>query len=207
MNCGRVSNQLSAYIDRELTGAEMLSIRKHLGECEGCRAEYDALGGMKMLLGRLRTIAPRQDMIGATMRRWEGQRESARGHNLAARGAGMPRLALLSNLWERCQVLVPWRMPPSSWRLRAALATAALVAALALTGVFLHTPRHSDALIATSPVDVLEGRDPVSRQADREWVTLGSSLLNPSLTRPTDGSLPVNWVNVSLPGDPFSSSH
>ena len=54
MNCGRVSNQLSAYVDRELTGAEMLHIRSHLGACESCRAEHEALYRMKMMLGRLK---------------------------------------------------------------------------------------------------------------------------------------------------------
>ena len=58
MNCGRVSNQLSAYVDRELTGAEMLQIRAHLGACDSCRAEYEALGRIKMMLGRLRTAEP-----------------------------------------------------------------------------------------------------------------------------------------------------
>ena len=43
MNCGRVSNQLSAYLDRELTGTEMLQIRSHLTECDRCRSEHEAL--------------------------------------------------------------------------------------------------------------------------------------------------------------------
>ena len=44
MNCGRVSNQLSAYIDRELTGAEMLSVRGHLGDCDSCQMRNTADG-------------------------------------------------------------------------------------------------------------------------------------------------------------------
>src|SRR5436305_5525578 len=78
MNCGRVSNQLSAYVDRELTGAEMLQIRSHIGGCDSCRAEYEALALMKMLLGRLRTPDLRSDFQSATVRRFE---QSGTGRN------------------------------------------------------------------------------------------------------------------------------
>ena len=43
MNCGRVSNQLSAYIDRELTGTEMLQIRAHLGDDFQSGGHIDAI--------------------------------------------------------------------------------------------------------------------------------------------------------------------
>ena len=68
MNCGRVSNQLSAYIDRELTGAEILSIRSHLGGCDPCRAEYEALNRMKTMLGRLQPPEPRPDFVVSSLR-------------------------------------------------------------------------------------------------------------------------------------------
>jgi len=71
MNCGRVTNQLSAYIDRELTGAELLSIRSHLGGCDSCRAEYEALNRLKTMLGRLGTPEPRSDFVASTLRRFE----------------------------------------------------------------------------------------------------------------------------------------
>src|SRR5438067_1752080 len=82
MNCGRVSNQLSAYLDRELTGAEMLHIRSHLGGCDSCRAEHESLSRMKMLLGRLRTPAPSHDFLMATLRRFE---ETGSGMSLGSR--------------------------------------------------------------------------------------------------------------------------
>ena len=47
MHCGRVSNLLSAYIDRELAGAEMLPIRHHLDVCPGCAAEHESLRRVK----------------------------------------------------------------------------------------------------------------------------------------------------------------
>ncbi len=43
MNCFKVSHHLSAYLDSELTGSEMLAIRSHLGICPHCRAELESL--------------------------------------------------------------------------------------------------------------------------------------------------------------------
>src|SRR5437667_11763584 len=73
MNCGRVSNQLSAYIDRELTGVEMLHIRRHLDDCDPCRSEYEALCRMKTLLGGLRSVEPHPGFVASVLGRWEGQ--------------------------------------------------------------------------------------------------------------------------------------
>lgn len=50
MNCKSVQNRLSAYIDRELTGTEMLSVRAHLSVCEMCRIEEDGLRRLKQVL-------------------------------------------------------------------------------------------------------------------------------------------------------------
>src|SRR3954469_4698625 len=79
MNCGRVSNQLSAYIDRELTGVEMLHIRRHLDGCAACCDEYDALCRMKMALGRLRSAEPKSEFVRHTARRWGRRRASDGG--------------------------------------------------------------------------------------------------------------------------------
>ena len=79
MNCGRVSNQLSAYINRELTGVEMLHIRRHLDDCAACCAEYDALCRMKMALGRLRSAEPRTELVRQTVSRWERHQASDGG--------------------------------------------------------------------------------------------------------------------------------
>ena len=53
MNCRRTSTLLSAYIDRELTGHEMLLIRDHLSSCRACGEEYESLRLLKQLLGAL----------------------------------------------------------------------------------------------------------------------------------------------------------
>lgn len=61
MNCRRVVNLISPYVDGELTGAEMLAIRRHLGECPECSEEYESLRMTKLAVARLRNVAPRED--------------------------------------------------------------------------------------------------------------------------------------------------
>jgi predicted anti-sigma-YlaC factor YlaD len=50
MNCKSVQNQLSAYLDREIAGDEMLAIRAHLHDCAECREEAEALKTLKRML-------------------------------------------------------------------------------------------------------------------------------------------------------------
>ncbi|MBC8139208.1 MAG: zf-HC2 domain-containing protein [Fibrella sp.] len=53
---------LSAYIDRELTGMEMLEVRAHVEQCEGCRAEQESLAQTKRLLSSLSYTTPRAEL-------------------------------------------------------------------------------------------------------------------------------------------------
>jgi anti-sigma factor RsiW len=62
MNCHRLSNLLSAYIDGELTGVEMIEIRNHLDGCPACQDDLDQVRAMKRLVGRLRTAQPAADL-------------------------------------------------------------------------------------------------------------------------------------------------
>ncbi len=211
MNCGRVSNQLSAYIDRELTGAEMLTIRRHLGDCDDCQAEYEALCRMKMLLGRLQSPSPGPDFVPATLRRWEGHAPAYAG--IAAGSQWWTFLVgSLVDAWDRTVAI--WLCQPAwaagrfslgAWRRPVVLATAALAAALVMTGVMLHQPRHADALIATSPLAVLEGQDPLNGPSNSEWVSLSQPGLSSPLSQPAGSQPALGWVNVSLHGDTFGS--
>lgn len=56
MLCSRVLSQLNAYIDYELTGAEMLEIREHLSGCQTCAREYASARQVKQLLRGLPTV-------------------------------------------------------------------------------------------------------------------------------------------------------
>ncbi len=69
MNCRKVTNLMSAYVDGELTGFEMLEIRRHLSECPDCSLEHDSMRAMKQAVARLRTVAPREDFATAILSR------------------------------------------------------------------------------------------------------------------------------------------
>lgn len=62
VNCRRICSLLSAYIDAELTGYEMLEIRAHLDDCAPCRMEHESLRATKHLLGSLALKAPREEL-------------------------------------------------------------------------------------------------------------------------------------------------
>ena len=69
MNCRRVINSISAYVDGELTGAEMLEIRRHLSECPDCREEYDSIRQVKFSIAGLRTVTPRPEFVASIVSR------------------------------------------------------------------------------------------------------------------------------------------
>jgi anti-sigma factor RsiW len=58
MNCRSVQQQLSAYVDRELAGREMLEIRSHLSACSRCAAEEEDIRTLKSLLAGVPTVEP-----------------------------------------------------------------------------------------------------------------------------------------------------
>jgi predicted anti-sigma-YlaC factor YlaD len=62
MNCNSVQTRLSAYLDRELTGSELLDLRAHLAECRECRAEETELRNLKTMLGGLEAPQPSDDL-------------------------------------------------------------------------------------------------------------------------------------------------
>jgi hypothetical protein len=132
MHCGRVSNLLSAYIDRELAGTEMLQIRHHLESCSGCSAHHEALGHVKSLLGAAAPLEPHGDMAAAVMRRWEHRQQQA---------AAPPVRRPWS--WK-------WFEDAQRWnRYSLALTSACLVLALAGTAMALRSkPKYADAVAA-----------------------------------------------------------
>lgn len=53
MNCKQINTKLSAYLDGELDGTEMLLVRSHLTDCGDCRTELEMLRRVKQMLGEL----------------------------------------------------------------------------------------------------------------------------------------------------------
>ena len=58
MNCNAVQTRLSAYLDRELTGEELLVLRAHLSVCPECRQAETELRLLKSLLGQMTAPEP-----------------------------------------------------------------------------------------------------------------------------------------------------
>ena len=81
MNCRKVNNLLSAYIDGELAGYEYRQIRDHLARCPECLDEYEGLLQTKRLLSRLRVQEAAPELPASILKRIETMdaAESVRG--------------------------------------------------------------------------------------------------------------------------------
>lgn len=151
MVCGRVSNLLSAYLDLELTGYEMLAVRHHLRGCSECRADYEALAQVRRLLGALPAVPPRAGGEERALARLATGRRTPRGIFHARRGLA----------WSP-----GWLMRGAAW---AGVAGLALVATLMCAG--LRRPQQPDAVVAMiRPSDAYLEINPVSFR--RTWPEL-----------------------------------
>jgi hypothetical protein len=56
LNCQRTQSLLSAFLDGELTGEEMLLVRRHVFSCNDCHKEFVSLQVVKRLLGSLDSV-------------------------------------------------------------------------------------------------------------------------------------------------------
>ena len=88
MNCSNVQNALSAYIDRELTGEQMLSIRSHLRYCPRCSQEHQALSALKTELVELPSLEPRAELEREIMQAINREESEARPIRLSSRSLG-----------------------------------------------------------------------------------------------------------------------
>lgn len=62
-NCYRSKSLLSAYLDRELSGEEMIILRDHLAQCSDCSVEFDELRSVKAALIRIPRVEPAPDLL------------------------------------------------------------------------------------------------------------------------------------------------
>jgi len=62
MNCHRVQSLISAYVDCELPGVEMLAIRQHLNQCSECNSEFESLLSIKRAFGTMQPRPPAADL-------------------------------------------------------------------------------------------------------------------------------------------------
>jgi anti-sigma factor RsiW len=50
MSCKSIQSKLSAYLDGEMSGTEMQSVRSHVHGCHACQSELDGLKSVQMVL-------------------------------------------------------------------------------------------------------------------------------------------------------------
>ena len=58
LNCHRARQLISPYLDDQLTGRQMLSLRQHFSECPSCEAEHRSISQVKRLLRSLHQPQP-----------------------------------------------------------------------------------------------------------------------------------------------------
>lgn len=91
MNCRSVQQSLSAYIDQELSGREMLLIRSHVLECEQCSAEEEEIRRLKGLLTNAPMVEPPDGFEQRLKESLDGGRPLNRG-----RSYGLPFLGVMA---------------------------------------------------------------------------------------------------------------
>lgn len=62
MNCQWVQDNLSAYMDKELSDTQISAIGEHLSDCSGCRTGYERIKHAWEVLNLWEEIEPRPDL-------------------------------------------------------------------------------------------------------------------------------------------------
>jgi len=63
LNCNNVNAKLSAYLDGEICGIEMMMIRSHLQHCDSCQRELEEIRTIKHLMGSLPGAQPCDTLV------------------------------------------------------------------------------------------------------------------------------------------------
>lgn|SRR5690554_3967200 len=63
MNCHRIQNLLSSYLDQELSADSRRLVRKHLFQCSSCARLYEELTQVKRTLGNLEPPSSPGDIL------------------------------------------------------------------------------------------------------------------------------------------------
>jgi hypothetical protein len=146
MVCSRVQNLLSAYCDRELTGAEMLDIRSHLDRCQSCRHEHDTLLQVKRLMGALGSAEPPRAFDPACL-----ETATSRGWGWAElKWAARPLLSEARFIAEDTASFLR-RQYRHFHTLPTRLALSGTVGIVLVTTALFHAPQHPDAISAQVP--------------------------------------------------------
>ncbi len=72
MRCKKVGEQLSAYLDGQLTAADREAVRSHLAGCARCRAELDALDRTAYAVADLQRVQAPADLRDSVLAKLDG---------------------------------------------------------------------------------------------------------------------------------------
>lgn len=62
MNCGQIDRLISAYIDGELAGVEMLAVKRHISNCPRCADEFESIRNVKRMMSGMAYVTPQRDL-------------------------------------------------------------------------------------------------------------------------------------------------
>ncbi|MBZ0214549.1 MAG: zf-HC2 domain-containing protein [Nitrospirae bacterium] len=62
MSCRKIRTMMSAYVDEELTGVEMMEVRSHAYSCRNCGHELEEMARLKRLLSEMPPPEPSEYM-------------------------------------------------------------------------------------------------------------------------------------------------
>lgn len=118
MNCRQTRELISAYLDQELTGQQMLELHAHLASCEGCAQDWREMRDVRRLLRALSPAAPTEEACRRLADRI--RQEAVLGTQLVILTRWMPVVR-----WEA--LLQAFSAPPRGRRLVSALALSSVV--------------------------------------------------------------------------------
>ena len=84
MNCRKVQNLISAYVDCELPGVEMLAVRQHLSDCPECNSEFESLLRVKRAYGSMSPKEPSPALAHRIYREIDTLSQTPREHVVAS---------------------------------------------------------------------------------------------------------------------------
>lgn len=185
MNCRKVCNLLSAFMDGELPGVEQIAINDHLKSCDSCRDEYESLLFTKRLLSGLKVKDPVPTLENRIQR------------SLAAEARRPQPETRTQTWWDRAASW--WQVLAYAEQLRYSAMFAAssiVLAALVITPTMLHKPQESGLQGAAT---LASDMTPLNEVPFRPSNNGPYRRILPTFHDPADNPPPANGAPVLIP--------
>jgi anti-sigma factor RsiW len=153
VNCRKVNNLLSAYMDGELPGVEQLQIRQHLRQCEICHEEHETLLLTKRMLSGLKMKEPCTNLEARILERLAKEGSMTSASDESSHPSRLPSLFAFQSWWG---VLAY----PQKLRLSGMLAAGSVtIALLVIVPTAMRKPADQE------PYETVTGMIPVAKQS------------------------------------------